>query len=83
MAIGDNHAAGLSCDGTLYTWGLNHKGQLGHNTREGSLLEPCQVGSGGSGDPPAPCRPAGTPAGKRRRRQRRRRRRRRRRRSPP
>jgi hypothetical protein len=29
LAISDTHAAGLTCDGHLYTWGANGRGQLG------------------------------------------------------
>jgi alpha-tubulin suppressor-like RCC1 family protein len=29
IAISDSHSAGLSCEGQLYTWGNNNRGQLG------------------------------------------------------
>lgn len=29
VSFGENHAAGVSCEGVLYTWGLSNKGQLG------------------------------------------------------
>jgi alpha-tubulin suppressor-like RCC1 family protein len=29
IAISESHAAGLSCDGQLHTWGSNNRGQLG------------------------------------------------------
>jgi alpha-tubulin suppressor-like RCC1 family protein len=32
IAAGNNHTVALLDDGTLYTWGLNWKGQLGHSS---------------------------------------------------
>lgn len=45
LAVGDNHSAGLSCEGgQLYTWGANHRGQLGHGERGPALVDtPTQV----------------------------------------
>lgn len=30
LTFGENHSAGISCEGELYTWGTTTKGQLGH-----------------------------------------------------
>lgn len=30
MSFGAVHACGISCEGSLYSWGLSNKGQLGH-----------------------------------------------------
>ncbi len=33
ISIGDGHAAGVSGDGKVYTWGRNNRGQLGDSPR--------------------------------------------------
>ncbi len=42
IACGGAHSAGVCDDGSLYTWGKNHNGQLGHGTVEAEL-EPRKV----------------------------------------
>jgi len=42
IAAGESHAAAVSSDGDLYTWGLNTFGQLGHGDRV-SRYEPTKV----------------------------------------
>ena len=42
VACGGAHSAAVCDDGTLYTWGKNHNGQLGHGT-VGSESEPRRV----------------------------------------
>lgn len=34
MSLGEEHAAGVSGDGEVYTWGKNDKGQLGQSAGE-------------------------------------------------
>ena len=44
IALSDNHAAGLSGEGSLYTWGANNRGQLGHGDKcPGAIDAPVQV----------------------------------------
>jgi len=45
VSDGGVHAAAIKTDGTLYTWGNNWYGQLGHGDTT-QRLEPVQVGSG-------------------------------------
>ena len=44
LACGGAHSAALTADGTLYMWGKNHNGQLGHGDVT-SLDEPARVQS--------------------------------------
>ena len=55
IAISESHAAGLSCDGQLHTWGSNNRGQLGLGDSEtrgdgagemGSALPAVDLGPG-------------------------------------
>lgn len=39
IAISDSHAAGLSCDGQLYTWGNNNRGQLGLGDKSPGVVD--------------------------------------------
>ncbi|HQB30185.1 MAG TPA: hypothetical protein PLO86_05410, partial [Syntrophales bacterium] len=51
IAAGHDHTAALKDDGTVWTWGKNHLGQLGDNTTE-DRQSPVQVkGPGGTGFP--------------------------------
>ncbi|HPC03911.1 MAG TPA: hypothetical protein PKY58_07515 [Syntrophales bacterium] len=51
IAAGHDHTAALKDDGTVWTWGKNHLGQLGDNTTE-DRQSPVQVkGPGGAGFP--------------------------------
>lgn len=38
VSFGESHAAGVSCEGVLYTWGLSNKGQLGHRDEDPTEL---------------------------------------------
>jgi alpha-tubulin suppressor-like RCC1 family protein len=49
VSAGDAHAALISTESKLYTWGSNHKGQLGHhqpNIGEVPLLKSALVSCG-------------------------------------
>lgn len=51
VAISDNHSAGLTGEGHLYTWGANSRGQLGHGDKcPGAIDAPVQVASLGDAD---------------------------------
>jgi hypothetical protein len=39
IAITDSHAAGLSCEGQLYTWGNNNRGQLGLGDKSPGVVD--------------------------------------------
>lgn len=39
IALSDSHAAGLSCDGQLYTWGNNNRGQLGLGDKSPGVVD--------------------------------------------
>jgi alpha-tubulin suppressor-like RCC1 family protein len=39
IAISDSHAAGLSCEGQLYTWGNNSRGQLGMGDKAPGVVD--------------------------------------------
>ena len=39
IAISDHHTAGLSSEGQLFTWGANHRGQLGHGDKSPGALD--------------------------------------------
>lgn len=39
IAISDSHAAGLSCEGQLYTWGNNNRGQLGMGDKAPGVVD--------------------------------------------
>ena len=39
LSISDSHAAGLSCEGQLYTWGNNNKGQLGLGDKSPGVVD--------------------------------------------
>lgn len=39
IAISDSHAAGLSCEGQLYTWGNNNRGQLGLGDKSPGVVD--------------------------------------------
>eukprot|EP00879_Flechtneria_rotunda_P005191 GHRR01005473.1.p1 GENE.GHRR01005473.1~~GHRR01005473.1.p1 ORF type:complete len:1380 (+),score=526.24 GHRR01005473.1:240-4379(+) len=39
IGLSEGHAAGLGCDGQLYTWGANHKGQLGLGERTAGVTD--------------------------------------------
>ena len=41
ISSGGNHSAAIKSDGTIWSWGLNNKGQLGDGTRDNSM-EPVQ-----------------------------------------
>ena len=44
ISVSDNHAAGLTCEGHIYTWGANNRGQLGHGDKcPGVIDAPVQV----------------------------------------
>jgi alpha-tubulin suppressor-like RCC1 family protein len=44
VCVSDNHAAGLTCEGHIYTWGANNRGQLGHGDKcPGVIDAPVQV----------------------------------------
>lgn len=46
ISVSDNHAAGLTCEGHIYTWGANNRGQLGHGDKcPGVIDAPVQVGA--------------------------------------
>lgn len=46
VSVSDNHAAGLTCEGHIYTWGANNRGQLGHGDKcPGAIDAPVQVAS--------------------------------------
>ena len=50
VAMGQYHASATKNDGTIWTWGLNNQGQLGHNTADGtSYSSPVQVPATGFG----------------------------------
>jgi alpha-tubulin suppressor-like RCC1 family protein len=50
VAMGQYHASATKNDGTLWSWGLNSEGQLGHNTADGtSYSSPVQVPATGFG----------------------------------
>lgn len=36
ISTGNSHSVAISSDGTVYTWGLNNKGQLGNGTNDNS-----------------------------------------------
>ncbi len=44
VSAGNTHAVGLKCDGTLWVWGCNHKGQLGTGDTV-DRSRPVQVGT--------------------------------------
>jgi alpha-tubulin suppressor-like RCC1 family protein len=49
IAAGDNHSCSLGVDGRVLCWGLNDKGQMGHNSVGGTSgpTDPvCQIGCG-------------------------------------
>jgi alpha-tubulin suppressor-like RCC1 family protein len=46
VAMGAQHGAAIRLDGTIWAWGLNHRGQVGHEPGAGDVV--CEV-SGGSG----------------------------------
>lgn len=39
IAISEGHAAGLSCEGQLLSWGANHKGQLGLGDKSPGVVD--------------------------------------------
>jgi hypothetical protein len=39
IAISESHAAGLSCEGQLYTWGANQRGQLGLGDKSPGVVD--------------------------------------------
>ncbi|KAI8468357.1 MAG: regulator of chromosome condensation 1/beta-lactamase-inhibitor protein II [Monoraphidium minutum] len=46
ISVSDNHSAGLTCEGHIYTWGANNRGQLGHGDKcPGVIDAPVQVGA--------------------------------------
>jgi alpha-tubulin suppressor-like RCC1 family protein len=40
LSLGTDHSAGVSCDGRLYTWGINSSGQLGSGDQSDALALP-------------------------------------------
>jgi alpha-tubulin suppressor-like RCC1 family protein len=42
---GQYNSYAITTSGALYSWGRNHKGQLGQNTTSYSVSSPIQVGS--------------------------------------
>ena len=47
VSVGANHTLALASDGTVYSWGYNHYGQLGDNTMSNRLL-PVEISNNGT-----------------------------------
>lgn len=39
IAISESHSSGLSCEGQLYTWGANQRGQLGLGDKSPGVVD--------------------------------------------
>ena len=39
LSVSDNHSAGLTCEGAIYTWGSNARGQLGHGDKSPGAVD--------------------------------------------